>query len=159
VTIHFCLLVYQQGVLETLWDSFVLWWGYWELQIINYVLKFINVLHCVMYITSCPTDTESGKFVGFTPQSFAQWRRWPVKLSMELTGAGLMASQLLKNSFLFTEVEISFPCSQNPPPAVPCTTGTRSTSYQSHLLIVSFNITLHQHLDLARDNFLSVLQT
>lgn len=98
MTIHFCLLVYLQGVLEMLWDSFVLWWGYWELQIINYCLQFINVLHCVIYITSINTDTECGKFVGFTPQSFAQWRLWRVKLTIELTGVRLMVSQLLKNS-------------------------------------------------------------
>jgi len=87
VTIHFCLHVYQQGVLEMLWDSFVLWWGYWELQIINYCLQFVNVLHCVIYITSCLTDTDCGESVGYTPQSFAQWRRWRVKLTIELTGA------------------------------------------------------------------------
>jgi hypothetical protein len=101
-----------------LWDSFVLWWGYWELQIINYCLQFINVLHCVICVTSCHTGTECGKFVGFTPQSFAQWRRWRVKLTNELlvTGARLMVSQLLKKFLIFIECEIWFPCSEHPVP-------------------------------------------
>jgi hypothetical protein len=157
VTIHLCLIVYQQGVLEMLWDSFVLCWGYWELQIINYCLQFINVLHCVIYITSCHIDTECGKFVGFTPQSFAQWRRWRVKLTIELNGARLMVSQLLKKIPILIEFEVSFPCSQNPPPAVHTTIFTRSTSFQSYLSSILISRFI-KNLIFKRDIFLSVLQ-
>ena len=92
-------------------NALMLWWGYWELQIINYCLQLINVLHCVIYVTSCHTDTECGKFVGFTPQSFAQWRRWRVKLTIELlvTGARLMAPRLLKKFPIFIEFKVHFP--------------------------------------------------
>jgi hypothetical protein len=108
VTIHFCLLVYQIGVLEKLWDSFVICWGYWELQIINYCLQFINVFRCMIYITGWHQTAIVVRFVGFTPQSSAQWRRWRVRLMMELTGAHMMVSQLLKNFPYLLKFQFNF---------------------------------------------------